>query len=263
LRYPSPAEDGAKLAPSFEQSRLFGTIGLAIVGLALGIGIGLFVAWGLWPVELINADPSDLRLQHKEEYVRMISQAYVADGDLDAAKVRLNQLGSASYSKIFGDLISNEKGGGGDQITLDALVRLAQALGLNSIPLVDASNTSTIPIASRPRFRLAERTMLTCVDAPDEAYLQVSVRDQRGRDLPNVAVGIHWASGEDTLYTGLKPEHGNGFADFQAASTTYSVTIQNAQSDVAENLMVGETPANCRNDRGATPRGWKLVFQQR
>lgn len=263
MRNSNPAEDGALLAPAFEQSRLFGIIGAAIISLALGIGIGLFIAWRAWPVELINADPSDLRAQHKEDYVRMISLVYVADGDLDAARARLNQLGSASSSSFFGDLISSEAGGGGDQITFDALVRLAQALGFNSIPLVDAANTVTIPMASRLRFRLTERTMLTCIEEPDEAYLQVSVRDQRGRDLPNVAVGIHWATGDDILYTGLKPERGTGYADFQAASTTYSVTIQNAQSDIAENLIVGDAPANCKNDRGTTPRGWKLVFQQK
>jgi hypothetical protein len=263
LRNSNPAEDGAVVAPAFKQPRLFGIIGAALVSLALGAGIGLFIAWGLWPVELINADPSDLRPQHKEDYVRMISQVYVADGDLEAAKARLNQLGPASTSSFFGNLISSEAGGGGDQITFDALVRLAQALGFTSIPLVDAANTVTIPMASRLRFRLTERTMLSCIDEPDEPYLQVSVRDQRGRDLPNVAVGIHWVSGEDTLYTGLKPERGSGYADFQAASTTYSLTIQNAPSDIAENLIVGDPPANCKNDRGTTPRGWKLVFQQK
>lgn len=263
MRNPNPAEDGAELAPAFEQSRLIGIIGAAIVSLALGIGIGLFVAWELWPVEFINADPSDLRTRHKEDYVQMISLVYAADGDLDAARDRLSHLGSASSDRIFGDLISREKGAGGDPATLDALVRLAQGLGFNSIPLVDAVNTITTTTSSRLRFRLTERTMLTCVEEPDESRLQVFVRDQRGRDLPNVAVGIHWATGEDTLYTGLKPEHGAGYADFQAASTTYSVTIQNTQSDIAENLTVGDPPTNCKNDRGQTPRGWKLVFQQK
>lgn len=262
MRNPNPAEDGAEFAPKFEQSRLLGIIGAAVVSIALGVGIGLFVAWELWPVEFVDADPSDLSQQHKEDYVRMISVVYAADGDLDAAKERLNRLGSTSLGRIFSELISSEQGSGNDPITSDALVRLAQGLGFNSIPLVAAANTVTIS-SSRLRFRLTERTMLTCAEEPDESHLQVSVRDQRGRDLPNIAVEIHWATGEDVLYTGLKPERGIGYADFQAASTTYSVTIQNSQSDVAENLIVGDAPANCKNDRGQTPRGWKLVFQQR
>lgn len=261
MRNPNPAEDGAALAPAFEQSRLIGIIGAAILSLALGIGIGLFVAWQLWPVEFVNADPSDLRPQYKEDYVRMISVIYAAEGDLDAARERLNRLGTASSSRIFGDLISREKSG--DPVTYYALVRMAQGLGFNSIPLVDAANTVTITQSSSLRFRLTERTMLTCAEESAEPYLRVSVRDQRGRDLPNIVIGIHWAAGEDTVYTGLKPERGVGYADFQAASTTYSVTIQNAQSDIAENLIVGDAPANCRNDRGTTPRGWKLVFQQK
>ncbi len=255
--------DGAEVAPASEQSRLLGIVGAAIISLALGIGIGLIIAWGLWPVQFINADPSDMKQQHKEDYVRMISVAYARDGDLDAAKERLNQLGSASSARIFGDLISREKGADGDLVTLDALVQLAQGLGFNSIPLVAAANTVTITASSRTRFRLVERTMLTCIEEPNEAHLRVLVRDQRGRDLPNVAIGIHWASGEDTIYTGLKPERGVGYADFEAAASNFSVTIPNAQSDVAENLTIGEPPANCKNDRGQTPRGWKLIFQQR
>jgi hypothetical protein len=114
-----------------------------------------------------------------------------------------------------------------------------------------------------PSFRLATRTRLTCADAPDEPRLQFVVRDAQGHDLPNIAIEIRWTGGDDTVYTGLKPERGSGYADFDATPGNFSVTIPNTQSDIAEDLDIGEPPVNCKTDRGATTRGWKLVFQQK
>ena len=93
--------------------------------------------------------------------------------------------------------------------------------------------------------------------------MQFIVRDAQGKDLPNIAIEIRWAGGEDTVYTGLKPERGAGYADWDAVSGNYAVTIPGTSSDIVEDLRVGEPPANCRNDRGQTPRGWKIIFQQK
>jgi hypothetical protein len=54
-----------------------------------------------------------------------------------------------------------------------------------------------------------------------------------------------------------------GYADFDATPGVFSVTIPNTASERTGDLLIGEPPANCRNDRGSTPRGWKLVFQQK
>ena len=105
--------------------------------------------------------------------------------------------------------------------------------------------------------------VITCADDPNQARLQFIVRDSEGKDLPNIGIEIHWNNGEDTVYTGLKPERGAGYADFDAAPGIFSAAIPNTESEVAEDLRIGEPPANCRNDRGQTPRGWKLIFQQK
>ncbi len=237
----------------------------------LGIGIGLIIAWGLWPVEYVNADPADLRRRYKDDYVQMISAAYVGDGNVAKARERLNQLGTSFTAKSFGDLISREQKSGRDAQTLDALSLLAQGMGFGSIPVLapttvpetTVSHSPSLSAQTIPSFQLAGRTVLTCADEPNQARLQFIVRDAQGNDLPNVGIEIRWANGEDAVYTGLKPERGAGYADFDATPGIYTATIANAQSDVAGNLKIGDPPTNCKNDRGQTPRGWKLVFQQK
>jgi hypothetical protein len=201
----------------------------------------------------------------------MISAAYVGDGNLDKARERLNQLGTDFTAKSFSDLIIREQKLGRDVQTLDALVLLAQGMGYGAIsipaptavPETIVSNKAALPVPTIASFQLTDRAMLTCADEPNQARLQFIVQDQDGKNLPNIGIEIRWANGEDTVYTGLKPERGVGYADFDATPGVFTVTIPNTDSAGAGDLLIGEPPANCRNDRGATPRGWKLVFQQK
>ncbi len=246
----------------------------ALTGAAIGIGVGLIIAWFVWPVEITNADPSALPPSQKDDLVRMISASFAVDGDLTAAKQWLNQLGRNYSSKTFSDLIARDKESANDLKTQWALALLAQALGFDAaeisqlLPDNADAGPSTLPAAPTrtqvvPVFRLAERTQLTCADEPDEARLRVSVRDAQGRDLPNVEIEIRWAGGAETIFTGLKPERGLGYADYETTPGTFAVTIANTQSEIASNLVIGDAPANCKSDRGPTPRGWKIVFQQK
>lgn len=258
-------------------------IGLALASVAAGFILALFITWVIWPVEYTNADPSDLRSSYKEDYIRMISTAYQMDGNLVRAQSRLAQLKLGNPAQVVNTLAAREK-----QPGRTALLNLGKALAGTpvsqrptqapppagtpkpavAIPTLDSLPTLALtPIREVPAFRLVERTPLACAADADSALLRIFVRDGQGRDLPDVGVQVLWSTGDDTIYTGLKPERGVGFADFEAVPDTYSVTVQsyksaNVSSDTAADLSVGEAPANCPADRAATPRGWKLVFQQ-
>jgi len=53
----------------------------AALGLVVGLFIGLFVlGWGVWPVQWTNADPSSLRPDLQEDYLRMTIDSYVRNG---------------------------------------------------------------------------------------------------------------------------------------------------------------------------------------
>ncbi len=232
---------------------------------------GLAFAWLGAPVPFTNASPASLRPSVKNDYVRMISASYELTGNLPLAKRRLDQLELADPARTFNDLVAQEKQSLGNSALQDSLIHLGQALGyrlpFTALRPAPGARSSSEPIALPTQtiatFSLKEHVKLTCTDEPDAAFLRLYVRDQRGHDLPNVAIAVRWANNEETVYTGLKPEHGVGYADVQVEPGKYSVTILNASSETVSDLLVGEAPANCRNDRGNTPRGWKIVFQQK
>jgi hypothetical protein len=248
---------------------------VTLLCLVVGIIFGLLVTWVLWPVEFTNADVVDLRQSYKDDYLRMISSAYMADGDLAAARQRLVQLGLANPIQSIGDLIVRDKASLAYAASLDALSNLSRALltpsatsalsaGQTAVSLTPQAILviAATPTPSAPAFSLVEHMQLGCQDEPDAAYLVFVVRDVSGAELPNVGIQVRWAGGDDVVYTGLKPERGIGYADYQAAPGTFSATILSARSDQVSDLVIGDPPADCRADRGATPRGWKLVFQQ-
>jgi hypothetical protein len=63
------------------------------IAFALGLIVGLFVlGWWLWPVKWTNADLSDLRVGHKENYMQLIADSYALTGNAELARARLQQL---------------------------------------------------------------------------------------------------------------------------------------------------------------------------
>ncbi|MCL4394108.1 MAG: hypothetical protein M1482_04765 [Chloroflexi bacterium] len=248
--------------------------GAALGSLAFGVAIGLLITWVLLPVQFVNADPSDLRQSSKDDYVRMVSAAYMLDGDLPAARLRLHELDGPDATRSLDDLIARARAKPDGKTDMDTLTLLAAALSGNAASLGRADTVGafgtpqtivvvTTPTAPVPSFALIQHTQLDCQDLPDSALLTITVLDASGRELPNIPVQVHGDGGDDVIYTGLKPERGVGYADYEAAPGTFSVTLLNAQSDTVSDLVVGNPPADCNADRGATPRGWKLVFQQK
>lgn len=247
-------------------------ISAGLLSLVIGIALGLSIAWLVAPVEFQNADPADLRPPLKEDYVRLISAAYELDGDLTTARRRLQALKLVNETRTFDDLIAKDKLGSNNAITRDALIHLGNALGLKlpytaARPAPGAATPITVYVIATPSvqtlmYRLIEHTPLSCVDEPNAAHLYIIVRDAAGKDVPNIGIEIRGEDTLETIYTGLKPERGVGYADYEAAPGKYTLTILGAEAETVSDLIIGPAPANCRNDR-ATPRGWKLIFQQK
>jgi hypothetical protein len=69
---------------------------ILVAGLALLVGIlvGWFViGWGLWPVEFVNADVSQLRPDLQQEWVRLAAAEFTLNPDLNRAAQRIDALG--------------------------------------------------------------------------------------------------------------------------------------------------------------------------
>jgi hypothetical protein len=92
-----------------------------------------------------------------------------------------------------------------------------------------------------------------------EGLLQVITLNRNRRQLAGVEIVVTWDGGKEQFFTGLKPELGNGYADYlMTPDTTYTVQLVRG-SDVA----LGITPPTCQRPNGETfIGGVKLTFQQ-
>ena len=75
-----------------DESRKPMLIGIAafVVGLLIGLVV---LGWWLWPVEWTNASAADLRVEFKQDYLRMAIDSYSITGDALQAGQRWKQLG--------------------------------------------------------------------------------------------------------------------------------------------------------------------------
>jgi hypothetical protein len=116
---------------------------------------------------------------------------------------------------------------------------------------------TSIPTRGAP-FRLSGQEKVCDANLPD-GLLQVMVLSSGRRQMSGVRIVITWDGGEEQFFTGLKPELGNGYADYiMAPDVTYTVQLA-VGSEVATNV----TAPSCRASSGETFRGGiKLTFQQ-
>jgi hypothetical protein len=103
-----------------------------ILGTLVGVGLGLILGWVVWPAEFEEADPTILEEQYQRDYTVMIASTYALDGDLAAARRRLNSLGKVDsnawlLNQVVAHILENE-----NEPEIRQLVRLATDLGLSS-----------------------------------------------------------------------------------------------------------------------------------
>jgi hypothetical protein len=114
-----------------------------------------------------------------------------------------------------------------------------------------------IPTLGTPFALIAQDTV--CDTTFPDGLLQVIVFNSGRRQVTGAKIIITWENGEDQFFTGLKPEVGNGYADFvMSPSVTYTLRLA-AGSDIADGLIA----PTCQAPSGETFLGGiKLTFQQ-
>jgi len=128
-------------------------------------------------------------------------------------------------------------------------------------PVISASTPrptrTPIPTLSSP-FALTGQETVCDTNLPD-GLLQVLVLNSNRRQMPGIEIVITWDGGGENFFTGLKPELGNGYADYvMTPNTIYAVQLR-LGSDIASRL----TTPTCQTPDGATFFGGiKLTFQQ-
>jgi hypothetical protein len=105
---------------------------LVILGLTAGAVLGLLLGWVVWPVKYVDTSIADLAPEYKDEYILLVASAYVADGDLEKAQVRLARLEIPNVNQSISAMIDGYISEGRDEADIRALVALASALGVTS-----------------------------------------------------------------------------------------------------------------------------------
>ena len=130
--------------------------------------------------------------------------------------------------------------------------------------------TQTTPVAATPRptrtfiptagspFKLTGQESVCDPNLPD-GLLQVLVFNSNRRQMPGIEILITWEGGAENFFTGLKPELGNGYADYiMSADVTYTMQLRSG-SDIASGLTI----PTCQSPSGdAFSGGIKLTFQE-
>jgi hypothetical protein len=100
----------------------------------------------------------------------------------------------------------------------------------------------------------------TFCDAGNSGVIEVFVQDFSGDGVPGEAVRVRWDEGEDTFYTGLKPERGPGYADFQMEEGTAYLVEMPGRSDPTSQPLVA---APCNTESGDDAIGsYRVFFRQ-
>ena len=89
--------------------------------------------------------------------------------------------------------------------------------------------------------------------------IEVYVRDFNNVGLPGIGVEVSWDNGQEReiFFTGLKPEHGDDYADFDmAVGQSYRLEIADAESELSQPLEA----VIC--DAAGTLRSYRVVIQK-
>jgi hypothetical protein len=254
---------------------------LLLAALALGIAAGLYYAWGVNPVSYTDTSPVSLRDDFRSDYLTLIASAYDATGDLQRARARVAIFAYADPGPVLSALAQQRLAQGWPEAEARALARLAADLqgaspstpgAQAATPTLAGSPTPTRTVTPVPSpaptrtptstpgapFRLLEREPV-CDEALDRPLLQVVVVDAADQPVPGSEVRVVWDTGQDHFFTGLKPDLGVGYGDFEMSpGVTYTVQLVDSDQPVT-----GLTPGECTASDGTRyPGSWLLRFQQ-
>jgi len=144
----------------------------------------------------------------------------------------------------------------------DVPIELTETPSLVETETVSAPSTprptqTAVPTLGAP-FTLIGQEDVCDANLP-EGLLQVIVLNSNKRQMAGVKIILSWDGGEEQFFTGLKPELGNGYADYiMIPETEYTIQLA-IGSDVAADLVA----PTCQESNGDTfTGGMKLTFQR-
>ena len=260
------------------------------VAVVVGRAGGLVYTWVLDPIETYDASPDSLYVEDKLVYLAMIGDLYAQEGDLAGAEARLAELDVEADGPALVALIEGYLDRGGRPEEMRNLARLAGDLGASggvlmvfaAAPMPTEESTPADPVQAgrqtpgteslgpsptpaptitpAPSYRLIEQTAI-CAEPDRLGRIAVQVHDATGNGLAGVEIVVTWSTGQDRFFTGLRPEQGMGYADFDMEPhIEYDVALASFKGEVAQGLTSDLSSGVCPTDTAALD--WRVTFQE-
>lgn len=224
------------------------------LGLLLGVGLGLFLAWAWWASPPVAESPAKLRPAEKEIYLRLVASAYAEERDLRQARERLDALGAGLPSQWVAEL-ARADARDGRRDSAGRLARLALALAVTDeqIKALAATPTPGRP----PTWTLIERTVLTCsqVEGSEQALLWLRVIDEQGAPLAGVPFQLAPPGGEPRTHE--SNEQGELRLPLQGS---WTITLPGTEP---LSLNDAALVAPCKAEEQDAPHAYRVTFQRR
>lgn len=121
-----------------------------LTGLVLGAALGIFLSWMVLPIQYVDTAPDSLRSDFKDAYRALIAVAYLSSGNVERARVRLDELEKGDATDPSQALRLLAEQGGRPQSESQALMILSAALSgqeLPPLPTGTPAPTETSPAA--------------------------------------------------------------------------------------------------------------------
>lgn len=162
-----------------------------------------------------------------------------------------------------------------DELSLLAAAPTPVVTAVLATPTAPPPPTKTPTIAPSPLPTNTPLPVFVPSEAPLEEYIlvnvqtycnpalsgliEVFVQDFNGTGIPGQPVRVRWDGGEDTFYTGLKPERSPAYADFQMEDgTAYIIDMPNRSEPSSRQL----TAVPCTTETGdRATTSYRVVFR--
>jgi hypothetical protein len=120
-----------------------------VVCLVVGWLVGwMLFGWLIWPVSWTDADPRDLRQEHKEAYISMVADSYALNLDQQLAEERMAGFEEGESQRILVAVIEKREEAG-DAQGAQNLQGLAGVLGVSLEGVLPAPQPTPQPLAAR------------------------------------------------------------------------------------------------------------------
>lgn len=226
-----------------------------LTGLILGLALGLGIAWMLFPARTVDTAPSELHSDFKEDYRALTALAFASSGDLGRAQARLALLGDRDPVRELNAQAQFALLDQDNQREARALGQLAQAM--QALPPSELPESVEEPnLLPDAVYKIIEEQML-CEGKIGPALLKLFLMDAEGVQLAGISLSLLSDSGEEETFTGLRPEFGAGYAQFELnPSVVYRLSVQGGA------VLEGLQAPICEGEGGTKTWGsWLFTLQ--